>query len=67
MAAVILLAQLYNRRIHICHVSRKQEIELIKVAKSRGIKVTCEVAPHHMFLDKDSLSANLGKSRIYIR
>lgn len=39
MAAVLLMAQLYSRRVHICHVATKQEIELIKVAKEKGIKV----------------------------
>jgi dihydroorotase-like cyclic amidohydrolase len=49
-AMVIALAQVYDRRAHICHVSRKAEIELIKRAKERGVKVTCEVTPHHLFL-----------------
>ncbi len=49
-AIVIGLGQLYDRRVHICHVSRKAEIELVKEAKNRGAKVTCEVTPHHLFL-----------------
>ncbi len=47
---VIGLAQLYDRRVHICHVSRKPEIELVKQAKERGARITCEVTPHHLFL-----------------
>lgn len=39
MAAVLLLAQLFSRRVHICHVATKQEIDLIRVAKEKGIKV----------------------------
>jgi len=50
MAAVILMAAIYNRPVHIAHVSLKEEILLIKAAKERGIKVTCEVTPHHLFL-----------------
>jgi carbamoyl-phosphate synthase/aspartate carbamoyltransferase/dihydroorotase len=50
MAAVILLAAIYDRPVHIAHVSLREEILLIRAAKERGIKVTCEVAPHHLFL-----------------
>jgi carbamoyl-phosphate synthase/aspartate carbamoyltransferase/dihydroorotase len=50
MAAGILFAALYDRPVHIAHVSLKEEILLIKAAKERGIKVTCEVCPHHLFL-----------------
>ncbi len=50
VAAAILAAHLAGRSIHICHVSRKEEIELIAKAKARGLDVTCEVCPHHLFL-----------------
>lgn len=40
-----------NRPIHICHVSRKTEIEIIRAAKEKGWAVTCEVCPHHLFLN----------------
>ncbi|MBI5825233.1 MAG: amidohydrolase family protein [Chloroflexi bacterium] len=56
MAAAILFAAIYDRPIHIAHVSLKEEILIIKAAKERGIKVTCEVAPHHLFLHKGDLS-----------
>jgi dihydroorotase-like cyclic amidohydrolase len=49
-AMVIGLAQLYDRTAHICHVGRKAEIQLIRTAKERGAKITCEVTPHHLFL-----------------
>ncbi len=50
MAAVIALAQVYDRSVHICHVSKKAEIQLIREAKEKGVKITCEVTPHHLFL-----------------
>lgn len=56
VAAAILFAQKYNKRIHICHISSAEEILLIKQAKSMAIKVTCEVAPHHLFLSKSDYS-----------
>jgi carbamoyl-phosphate synthase / aspartate carbamoyltransferase / dihydroorotase len=56
VAAAILVAQVFGRPVHICHVSRKDEIELIHAAKERGLDVTCEVTPHHLFLTADSPS-----------
>ena len=57
MAAGILFAALYDRPVHIAHISLKEEVLLIKVAKERGLKVTCEVCPHHLFLSKDDIPA----------
>ncbi|CAL1543202.1 unnamed protein product [Lymnaea stagnalis] len=53
--AVILLAELFQRSLHICHVARKSEIMIIKAAKDKGLQITCEVAPHHLFLTVDDL------------
>jgi carbamoyl-phosphate synthase/aspartate carbamoyltransferase/dihydroorotase len=50
MAAAILMAEIHDRPVHVAHVSLKEEILLIRAAKQRGIQVTCEVAPHHLFL-----------------
>lgn len=50
MAAGILFAAIYDRPVHIAHISLKEEVLLIKAAKEHGIKVTCEVCPHHLFL-----------------
>ena len=50
LAAAIGLAQVLNRRLHCCHVSRKVEIELIRQAKERGAPITCEATPHHLTL-----------------
>ena len=47
------LAEKFNRRVHFCHISRKDEIEWIAAAKSRGLRVTCEVTPHHLFLNEN--------------
>jgi dihydroorotase-like cyclic amidohydrolase len=57
MAAGILFAAIYDRPVHIAHISLKEEVFLIKAAKERGFKVTCEVCPHHLFLSKDDISA----------
>jgi carbamoyl-phosphate synthase/aspartate carbamoyltransferase/dihydroorotase len=57
MAAIILMAAIYDRPIHIAHISLKEEILLIKAARERGIRVTCEVCPHHLFLTRDDIPA----------
>ena len=50
VAVGIGLAATYARPVHFCHVSRREEIELIADAKARGLPLTCEVTPHHLFL-----------------
>lgn len=41
-------------RLHICHVSTKESVELVRQAKQRGLKVTCETGPHYLaFADND--------------
>jgi dihydroorotase-like cyclic amidohydrolase len=57
MAAGILFSAIYDRPVHIAHISLREEVLLIKAAKERGIKVTCEVCPHHLFLTKDDIPA----------
>lgn len=52
VAVGIGLAATYGRHVHFCHVSRREEIELIADAKAQGLPVTCEVTPHHLFLDE---------------
>ncbi|MFH1994572.1 MAG: amidohydrolase family protein [Nitrospinota bacterium] len=52
----ILLAGMFDRPIHICHVSLKDEIEMIKAAKENGIKITCEVTPHHLFICREDIA-----------
>lgn len=64
--AVILMASLLDRPIHICHVARKEEILIIKAAKERGLKVTCEVCPHHLFLSTDDID-RIGRGRAEVR
>ncbi len=56
LAAVLFLAAVVGRPIHICHVSRREEILLIRNAKERGFAVTCEVAPHHLLFTASDLS-----------
>lgn len=65
-AAAILAAHLAGRSIHICHVSRRDEIELVRRAKEAGMAVTCEVCPHHLFLTDDDIP-RIGAGRAEVR
>jgi dihydroorotase-like cyclic amidohydrolase len=55
VAVGIGLAAAYRRPVHFCHISRREEIELIADAKMAGLPVTCEVTPHHLFLDESDV------------
>ena len=49
-AREMILASSVDARIHICHVSTKGSAAMIRFAKSMGVKVTCETAPHYFML-----------------
>ena len=66
LAALVLLSALYDRPVHLCHVSTREEIEIIRAAKDKGIKVTCEVTPHHLFLSQEDLP-RIGPGRSEVR
>ena len=51
LPAILHIALLYDKHIHVCHVARKEEIEIIRMSKILSQKVTCEVSPHHLFLN----------------
>ncbi len=43
---------------HFCHMSTKESFKYIKEAKQEGLKISCEVTPHHLFLNKDMINDN---------
>lgn len=49
-AREMILAKSVGAHIHICHVSTEGSTAMIRFAKSRGVKVTCETAPHYFML-----------------
>ncbi len=51
----ITLAESTGGRLHIAHVSAKESVEAIRAAKARGVKVTCEVTPHHLALTDEAV------------
>ncbi|MBS6628520.1 MAG: dihydroorotase [Clostridiales bacterium] len=49
------LAEKTGCRYHVCHISTKESVQLIREAKKRGVPVTCETAPHYLVLCEDDL------------
>lgn len=50
VARDVQLAQLTASRLHVCHVSTAETVDVLRWAKGRGVRVTAEVAPHHLLL-----------------
>ncbi|ARP49803.1 MULTISPECIES: dihydroorotase [Caproicibacterium] len=55
IARELALAEALGVPVHICHVSSQHSVELIRAAKKRGVKVTCETAPHYFALTEEAL------------
>jgi dihydroorotase len=53
IARDVLLAGAAGARLHICHVSTAGSVDVLRWAKSRGVRVTAEVTPHHLLLTDD--------------
>lgn len=53
IARDVLLAETANCHYHVCHVSTKESVRVIRDAKRAGIHVTAEVSPHHLLLTED--------------
>lgn len=51
----ILLAEAYDVHIHVCHISTKRSVELIRVAKKNGVKITAETSPQYFTLDETAI------------
>ncbi len=54
VARDIILAELTGGHVHLCHMSTRGSVELIRRGKERGIRVTAEATPHHFTLTHDS-------------
>ncbi len=59
VARDVLLGELTGGRLHLCHLSTRGSLDLVRMARRKGIEVTCEVTPHHFTLtDADVASSN---------
>lgn len=50
LAMAIAMAKKFKRKLHVCHISLKQEVEWVRQAKKNGQKITAGVTPHHLWL-----------------
>ncbi|HLS60147.1 MAG TPA: dihydroorotase [Virgibacillus sp.] len=55
IARDVLLAEQANCHYHVCHVSTKESVRVIRDAKRAGIHVTAEVTPHHLLLNEEDI------------
>jgi len=63
-AREIILASSVKGRIHICHVSTKGSVDIIREAKRLGVRVTCETAPHYFMLTHEKLRSRNANDRM---
>lgn len=55
VARDVMLAEYTGARLHVAHVSTKGAVEIVRLAKKRGVKVTCEATPHHFTLTDEAV------------
>lgn len=60
IARDVLLAKETGVHYHVCHVSTKESVEVIRQAKKNGIHVTCEVCPHHLIMTDGDITHDHG-------
>lgn len=60
----VMIAEETGSHIHIAHVSTAKSAEIIRTAKRRGIKVTCEVTPHHIGLTQDIITEGFTDCKV---
>lgn len=51
----IALAEKIGCKYHVCHISTKESVDLIRKAKKRGVDITCETGPHYLLLSENDL------------
>ncbi|WP_243386764.1 dihydroorotase [Bacillus kexueae] len=55
IARDVLLAEATGCHYHVCHISTKESVRVVRDAKKAGIRVTCEVTPHHLLLCEEDI------------
>ncbi|MDR1160039.1 MAG: dihydroorotase [Syntrophomonadaceae bacterium] len=60
----ISLARLTGSRLHICHISAAESVDLVRQAKKEGLPVTCEVTPHHLALSDKIIGDYDGNTKV---
>ena len=57
IARDIMLAELTGCALHIQHISTAAGLDMVRAAKDKGLDVTCEVTPHHLFMSEDDIDS----------
>ena len=55
VARDVMLAEFTGSRLHVAHVSTRGAVEIVRSAKKRGVRVTCEATPHHFTLTEEAV------------
>ena len=63
VARDIILAKETGARLHLCHCSTKDSVEMVRLAKEEGLPVTAEVCPHHFTLTSDDIVRTASKNK----
>lgn len=58
LARDLVLAKATGVHYHVAHISTEESVELVRIAKARGINVTAEVSPHHLLLDDSMITTD---------
>ncbi len=61
----VLIAGYTELPVHITHISTKKGLEIVKQAKRDGVKVTCDVTPHHLLLTEDRVQGYDTNAKMY--
>ena len=64
LAREIILAETLDKRVHICHVSTKGGVQLLREAKARGVAVTAETCPHYFSLTDDAIMSYDANTKV---
>lgn len=64
IARDILVAEAEGKRIHLCHVSTRGGVQLVREAKARGVRVTAETTPHYIGATEDWVAGYDGNCRV---
>lgn len=64
IARDVLLAEATGAHYHICHVSSKESVRVIRDAKKAGINVTAEVSPHHLLLSEEDIPGDTSQYKM---
>lgn len=62
IARDIMMCELTGCPLHIQHISTAAGLDMVRAAKEKGLPVTCEVTPHHLFLSEDDIDSTYNTS-----